>query len=96
MDPNVKKHFTEGKAPKSNKHVIRFSTLLLIRKKEIKRKQDQSIPTRLVIIGNVDYAKRSQRFGDIEILIIAFETVDHCSHSGEQPPLLSKIRYMHT
>ena len=98
MDQNVKKQFTEEKAPKSNKHVIRFSKLLLIRKKEIKRKQDHSTPIRLAIIGKVDYAKRSQRFGAIEILIliIAFETVNHWSHSGEQTALLSTIRYMHT
>jgi len=50
----------------------------------------------LAIIGKLDYAKYSQRFGNIEILTIAFETVDQCSHSGEKPALVSKIKHMHT
>lgn len=90
------KQFTEENTPKSNKHVIIFSKLWLVTKIEIKKKQDHSTPIRLALIGKLDYAKCSQRFEDIEILIIAFETIDQCSNSGEHPALLSKIKYMHT
>lgn len=75
---------------------MRLSKLLLIREIEMERKQDHSTPIRLAIIRKLDCAKCSQRSGDIETLIIAFETVDQCSHSGEQSALLGKIKYIHT
>lgn len=61
----------------------------------MERKQDHSTAIRLAIIRKLDCAKCSQRFGDIEIFIIASETADQCSHSGKQYALHSKIRYIY-
>lgn len=96
MDQRFKLEFTEEEIPKSNKYTMRFSKLLFIREVEKERKQDHSSLIRLEIIRNLDCVTCVQRFAEIEICIIAFETVAQCSHSGDQYSLLSKIQYTHT
>lgn len=66
------------------------------RKIEMERKQEYSALVRLAIIRKLECVKCIQRFGDIEILIIAFETVDQWSYSGEQSALCSKIKCINT
>lgn len=60
----------------------------------MERKRDHSTAVRRAITRKLDCAKCSQRFGDLEILIIAFEDVAQCSHSGKHYALLSKIKYI--